>query len=67
MAIYNSYHFYDDSLLSLSLGNMGFSQPHCLIESMMKATSDDKSLKFQCATGTISRLTDFGITTMFED
>ena len=46
---------------------MGFSQPHCLIESMMKATSEDKSLKFQCATGTISRLTDFGITTMFED
>jgi hypothetical protein len=67
MAIYNSYDYYEDPLLSLSLGNMGFSTPSCAIESMTRASSPSAALNFECTTGTISTLTDFGITTMFED
>lgn len=67
MTIYNSYGYYEDPMLSLSLGNMGFSVPSCTIESMARASSSSAVLDFQCTTGTISALTDFGITTMFED
>jgi hypothetical protein len=65
MVYFDSFNFYDSaSLLSLSLGNLGFSQSLCAIESMEVETSE---MSLKCASGTISKLEQFGITTIFED
>lgn len=51
LTIYNTYSFYDSSFLNLSLGNMGFSTPKCLIEGMSAAA---KPIKISCQSGSIS-------------
>jgi len=55
--------------LGLSLGNLGFSESKCLIETMTKAslTSEEGGIQLQCPSGKISGVSDFGITTPFED
>ena len=66
MLIYNGYGFYKDTLSSLSLGNMGFSQTHCLIETMSEKRllgKQSNDITLQCNSGFISELIDFGITT----
>ena len=71
MEVYTSYSFYGASRTQASqtLGNLGFSQVHCLIEGMQKASSEAAvdELDLKCASGTIAAVRDFGITTMFED
>ena len=70
MVIYNSYNYYQDSAVqSMSLGNMGFSSPICLIESMQKLSGSTQKDLIQptCTQGKITKLHEFGITTMFED
>lgn len=62
MTIYGGYGFYDSAMSSLTLGNMGFTESHCLTDSVI-----DTSLSLKCGVGMISDLVDFGITTKFED
>jgi hypothetical protein len=71
MALYCSYEFYDGALTTLTLGNMGFSEPVCTIEALQAANTnseDASQMSVQCPDGsTIKGLKEFGITTMFED
>lgn len=39
MALYCSYEFYDGALTTLTLGNMGFSEPVCTIEALQAAST----------------------------
>ena len=79
LQIYESYGFYKNgSLLSqLSLGNMGFSETHCLIDtfaegahkntgSYSQAAVDASGFKLKCNSGEITELLDFGITVLDE-
>ena len=43
ISIFKSYSFYSGPLAKMYLGNMGFSQTECLIESMQKASSEVES------------------------
>lgn len=80
MAIYSKYSFYEGvgGLASLSHGNMGFSETHCLSDTFASGAGgstetyshdykEEPGLKLQCKTGYISKLVDFGITTSTED
>jgi len=72
ISIYNSYRhkeFYT-GLSKFTIGNMGFSETNCAIDSVVEATYvDDPLVKEQrgfdlmCEAGVISELLDFGITT----
>lgn len=67
-AVYNSYSFYKgvSALSGLSLGNLGFSETHCAIESVQMA-QDQFQVPLTCNRGRVTDLVDFGITTKFED
>lgn len=65
--IYNNYDYFrfEDGLtqgLGLSLGNMGFSESRCLVDTIYRDSVD-----IQCSTGAIASVSDVGITTRFED
>ena len=71
MTIYSGYDYFDGSseesevvqhMLGLSLANMGFNEPHCFVQA-----ANLNTLSLSCPTGTISEVTDAGVTTMFED
>lgn len=71
MLMYNRYDYFDGSdseseivqhMLGLSMGNMGFSEPHCFVQ-----PASQSLLSMSCPTGFISAVTDAGVTTMFED
>lgn len=62
LTIYSRYNFYNSAMSSLTLGNMGFTESHCITESMVSP-----SIQLKCNAGLISQLSDFGITTKYED
>ena len=67
MMIYNNSNYFklEDNqphALTLSLGNMGFSESKCLVDTMNK-----QSINLQCNTGALATVSDFGVTTQFED
>lgn len=43
MALYCSYEFYDGALTTLTLGNMGFSEPVCTIEALQNSNTKDEN------------------------
>jgi len=66
--IYSRYNFYEDSnldLLSMSMGNLGFSENTCLIKELEAIPPEGVSL--ECKSGQMAYLVDFGITTVFEN
>ena len=69
LMIYDSYNFFDDdnSLLSFSMGNLGFSENKCIIESMEGALGFTQRMNLECTSGKITKLESYGITTIFED
>ena len=67
LMIYSNYTYFADDAsqpgyLSLSLGNLGFTESKCIVDTINKP-----SIQLQCTTGTIASVSDFGITTQFED
>lgn len=65
--IYKNYDYFSNEptntdFLSLSMGNMGFSESKCLID-----TTDYEGIELECTTGTLASVSDFGVTTQFED
>jgi hypothetical protein len=81
--IYNQFDYFDydakvSQILGFSLGNLGFSETHCLIESMTQSNASDildsdkndntiNGMILKCPSGLIGSAVDFGVTTVFED
>ena len=61
--IYKNYDYFSHEpmnadMLSLSMGNMGFSESKCVID-----TIDYEDIQLECTTGTLASVSDFGVTT----
>lgn len=54
---FSNEHTYTD-LLRVSMGNLGFSESKCVID-----TIDYDGVVLECTTGTIASVSDFGVTT----
>ena len=71
---YAAYDFFETgSILSYSLGNLGFSDTHCKYFPIKQALAPRNEKQFtggvhlQCQAGLISELVDFGISTKYEE
>jgi hypothetical protein len=69
MSIYNSYQYYKDDTTSifarLSLGNMGFAETHCDVDSVATFLEGGSGLRMGCNSGYIKELVAFGIKSSF--